>query len=262
MINKKQKIWAIGDPHGCYDEFMLLFKKLKEAGLNFETDTVVVLGDLIDRGPKSKEVIEQCIKWSNKYKNFVCLHGNHENLMLDALIGKGQIYHSYDLWWMQGGRETFESYLPEDRTIYEKAITQVMDVIPTEHIDWLRTRPYYFDSENYFFVHAGIPKKTSLKDFKKQLDGGDATSKYNAIWIRDEFIDSIKDWGKKIIFGHTADGSGNYNWKRLGMKSVPFQPIIKENKIGLDTAVCPPSSYGLTAIELPSENFYFVPSNK
>lgn len=251
------KIFAIADIHGCYDTLIALMKKLP---LDKEKDTVVFMGDYVDRGPKTKQVIDQMIEWEKQYPHWKFLYGNHEDLMLDALIGKGQIYHSYDLWWGQGGRETFESYIPPERTVYEKAITQVLDVIPAEHIDWLRTRAYYFDSKDYFFVHAGIPKKTSLEDFKTQIDNGDATAKYNSIWIRDEFIDSVKDWGKKIIFGHTADGTGRYNWKRHDHMINPLQPIIRDNKIGIDCAVCPPSAEKLCAIELPSEEFYFQES--
>lgn len=233
------KIFAIGDIHGCYKSLMALMKKLP---IDRKRDIVVFLGDYIDRGPRSRQVIERLMKWEKKYPHWVFLFGNHEDLMLDSLIGDGQIYHSYDLWFHQGGKETFESYVPRKRTVYEKSITQVKDVISWEHLNWLRLRPHYFDSKGYFFVHAGVVPDMSLKALKKELDKGTYEFEQAVIWTRDLFIDSPYDWKKKIIFGHTA--------------TPPFDPIIMKNKIGIDTAVCNPKGK-LTAIELPSEKFYF-----
>lgn len=240
----KSRTFAVGDIHGCYDELMLLMEKLKkEAKLDYEKDVVVFVGDHIDRGPKSKQVVTQLMKWKEKYPHWQFLYGNHEDLMLDALIGNGQIYQSYDLWWMQGGKETAQSYIPPDRTMYEKAISSVKDSIPWKHLDWLRNLPYYYENEDYFFVHAGIPPKLTLGEFKLKIDQNDAETKKQAIWIRDEFIDNTKYWGKKIIYGHTVVPS--------------FQPVVKENKIGIDTAICAVNGTGrLIAIELPVEKFY------
>ena|SRR4030042_3645128 len=241
------KYFVIGDVHGCYDELMLLFKKLKkEAGLIPEKDILVFLGDYIDRGPKSSKVIKQMIIWEKKYPHWQFLYGNHEDLMLDALLYKGRVYHSYDLWWGQGGRETFLSYVSKKLTQYEKSILQVNQVILPEHLKWLADRPIYFENKEYFFVHAGIPSHTSLEEFKNKVDKNIDDMRYIAIWIRDEFINSIKPWGKKIIFGHTA--------------IEPFGPIIQKNKIGIDCAVCPPTLNALCAVELPSEKFFFQKS--
>jgi serine/threonine protein phosphatase 1 len=202
---------------------------------------------LIDRGPDSKKVIEQCMKWEKKYKHWRFLYGNHEDLMLDALIGNGKIYHSYDLWWQQGGKQTAYSYLPKKIDEYEKAISQPKDYINWKHLDWLRKRPYYYETENYFFVHAGIPPHTSLQQFTEAIDNGREDMKYQAIWIRDGFIDNMRPWSKKIIFGHTCD-------------PLSFEPIVMKNKIGIDTGVCPSANNKLTAIELPAEKFYFQKS--
>lgn len=234
---------------------MALMKKLP---INKSKDTVVFMGDYIDRGSRSKQVVEQMMKWENKYPHWKFLYGNHEDLMLDALIGKGQIYHSYDLWWMQGGKETTASYIPPEWTVYERAITNTMDVIPFEHIEWLRTRPYYHDSEKYFFVHGAVIPDTSLDDLKKGLDEGRRDFQQAVIWGRDLFIESSQDWGKKIIFGHTADSQGRYyNSKNPWGKKQKFMPIVKKNKIGIDCAVCPSACNKLCAVELPSEKFYF-----
>lgn len=239
------KTFAIGDIHGCYDELMALMDKLKsEAHLNPKKDVVVFLGDYIDRGPKSKQVVSQLIEWNKKYPHWQFLYGNHEDLMLDALVYKGKIYDMYDLWWGQGGKETAHSYFPEGMSKYDMAISQPKDHILPEHLDWLRQRPFYWENEDYFFVHGGIPLATELEDIRKESESEDM--RYKVIWARDEFIYDQKDYGKKIIFGHTPGPN--------------FNPWVFDNKIGIDTAVCPSANNKLTAVELPNEKFYSVPA--
>ncbi len=249
------KIFAIGDIHGCYAELLFLMNKLRrEAGLNHKKDTVVFLGDYIDHGPDSKKVIERLMFWQKKYPHWKFLYGNHEDLMLDALVYNGRIYHSYDLWWMQGGKETAQSYIPSDRTEYEKAISSVKDNIPFEHLEWLRNLPIYYETDKYFFVHGGVKPDLSLKEQKKALKGRFGEElKQEMLWIRDEFIESDFDWGKKIVFGHSI--ASKAWWGKFG------QPIIMKNKIGLDGAVCAKKlGSNLIAVELPAEKFYFQES--
>ncbi len=254
------RTFVVGDIHGCYEEMhKLILKLMTHHDMNPRKDRLVFLGDYTDRGPDSKKVIDKLMEWEKKYPHWVFLYGNHEDLMLDALVRKLIRYDNYNLWWKQGGKETFESYVPPERSLYEKSITQVLDVIPAEHLKWLMDRPYYFEDENYFYVHAGVIPNMSLEELKPHLDeAGDNDFKYEVIWTRDKFIDSTYDWGKKIIFGHTADGNGQYyNPANQWGKNQKLKPIVKKNKIGIDTAVCPPSSNGLTILELPTEKFYF-----
>jgi serine/threonine protein phosphatase 1 len=255
-MNTPQKIFAIGDPHGCYKSMMALIDKLP---IDKENDILVFLGDYIDRGPRSKQIISQLMKWNRIYPKWQFLFGNHEDLMLDALVYNGRQYHSYDLWWMQGGKETTKSYVPKNRSTYERALSSPKDVIPYSHLKWLMERPYYYETEEYFFVHAGVIPNMSLGKLKRKLDFPlPNDEKQNAIWIRDQFIDSDCDWGKKIIFGHTTDGLGQYyNPANKWGKNQKFMPIVKKNKIGIDCAVCPSACERICALELPSETFYF-----
>lgn len=237
-----KKTFVISDLHGCYDELMALYKQLP---IDPEKDRMVFTGDYIDRGLQSKQVIEQLMEWKEKYPHWVVLYGNHEDLMLDALLYGGRVYGSFDLWWNQGGKETFQSYLPEGFSRYEKAIMQVKDVIPQEHLLWLASLPRYFEDESYYYVHGGLVPGKKPED----------TDPHDLIWIRDQFIDSPYDWGKKVIFGHTPDTRGEYyNPSNPWGKNQKFMPIVKKNKIGIDTAG---NSYRLTAVELPTEKFYF-----
>lgn len=256
------KTFVVGDLHGHFDQFMLLIDKItKEVNYNPESDTLIQLGDLVDGGSQTKQVIDWCIEDKKKYPHHQFLYGNHEDLMLDALVYNGRIYDSYDLWWNQGGRETYQSYLPSNLSAYEKAISQVKDHIPFEHLDWLRNLPYYFEDENYFFVHAGIPNNTSFADFKEKIDKNDEQIKQEAIWIRDEFLQSNKDWGKKIIFGHTIFPYGPYEGTNpeTGKKTRQYGfPFIQKNKIGIDGMMH--NQGNLICLQLPEEKFYFQES--
>lgn len=236
---KKNKIFAISDIHGHYDELMALYKKLP---INPKRDTLIIMGDHIDRGPDSRKVVEQLIKWKKKYPHWQFLYGNHEDLMLDSLVYGGRIYDSFYLWYRQGGKETTYSYMPEGLSLLEQALVRPENIIPEEHLLFLASLPRYYETDDYIFVHGGVKPGKSVED----------TDPQDLIWIRDEFIDSDYDWGKKIIFGHTAVPV------KLGEDIVDFLPIVKENKIGIDTAVCSPSGNGkLSALELPIEKFYF-----
>lgn len=250
---KSSKIFAVGDVHGCYKTMMALMKKLP---IDRKKDTVVFLGDYVDRGPRSKQVIDRLMKWQEKYPHWRFLMGNHEDLMLDALLYKGQIYHSYDLWYNQGGLQTARSYFPPGFSKYDMAISQPKDHIKWKHLNWMRDRDIYYETDDYFFVHGGIPPGTSIEMIKSLLLDGGLTNpvRQSMLWARDEFIFSKYDWGKKIIFGHSADYDGKY---ACPPGSSTFEPIVRKNKIGIDCAVCPPARNKLCALQLPKEKFYF-----
>ena len=226
------KIFAFSDVHGCYDEMMGLYKQLP---INPKKDQLIVLGDFIDRGPDTKKVVEQLMAWKKKYPHWVILYGNHEDLMLDTLMYNGRIYDDFNLWYHQGGRETFYSYIPEDTTDYERAIMQVEDAIPQEHLEWIAALPRFYQTDKYIFVHGGVKPGKTVEETETQ----------DILWLRDEFIDSDYDWKKLVVFGHTP------NMFDLGM------PIIMNNKIGIDGAVGASGYKNLIGLELPSKNFYF-----
>ncbi len=241
-----QKYFAIGDLHGHYDELMLLYEKLlEEANLNPTQDVLVFLGDFVDGGPGANKVIGHMINWEKQYPHWKFLLGNHDDIMIDW-IEKGGKYQSspgWDIWLSQGGRATIQSYFPEQN--FEGRSPLLMHdfakKINKEHLDWLKGLPLYFDTEEYFFVHAGLLPGLNIEEHKKALEGEKAEDiNEQMLWIREQFIDSTYDWGKKIIFGHTANPTG---------------PIIKKNKIGIDTL--PRHEGFLTAVELPAEKFYY-----
>lgn len=248
----------MSDIHGCYDDLMAMWDLLiKEADFNPKEDVLGILGDFVDRGPDSAKVVQQLIDWQKEYPHFFVLLGNHEDFMTDCLIYNHRTYGSWDLWWQQGGKETAHSYYPKGMSKYDMAISQPKDHIKTQHLEWMASLPIYHEDEKYFYVHGGVLPEVRLEEQVRLLQEG-ALDEQEAIrkaflWARDLFIDSKWDWGKKIIFGHTADSRGKWHPERKR-----FQPIVMDNKIGIDTAVCPPTSNKLTCVELPSEKIWQV----
>lgn len=244
------KTWCIGDIHGCYRELMALYKKLLKAGLVPENDIVVFLGDYSDRGPDSKKVISQLIKWHKQYPHWVFLYGNHEDIFLNWYYGK-QNYQEDAQWscfLYNGGKETLKSY----------GLSEPVRKFPKSHIEFITTVPkLLYETDKYIFVHGGLIPETSIENIRMLLKNEveRETILQALIWARDEFINSEYDWNKKVIFGHTP--ASKAYWGTFG------QPIIMKNKIGIDGAVCS-SKLGsnLIAIELPEEKFYFIESFK
>lgn len=234
------KLFAVGDIHGHFIELTEVVKTLTtEAGLQPDTDTVVFLGDYVDSGPNTREVVEQLMEWDARYPHWRFLKGNHEDLMLDALVYNFRKYGDFYLWWNQGGRETAHSYLPADASAYERAIMQPREYIPPHHLEWLNNRPLTHEQDGYVFVHAGFAPRIGLAG-QREVD---------MLWIRELFINSDWDFdGKRVVFGHT-----------------PFEePLVMPNKIGIDTMFHDVGK--VTAVELNTTNphadptFYFSKS--
>lgn len=244
------RTFAIGDIHGHFDQWIRLYDKIKkEAKFNPKKDQLIFLGDIIDGGDQTKQMLDWLMKMTKKYPHWKVLFGNHEDLMIDALCRNGKVYGSFDLWYQQGGRQTFQSFLPEGISAYEKAVSQIKDHITDKYIDFINSWPLFYENDKYFFVHAGLKPGLKIAEHKEllknitveKLDKAESLLQH-MIWTRDEFIESDYDWGKKIVFGHTATHS----------------PIVRNNKIGIDMMFHNDGS--LCALELPVEKFYFEES--
>lgn len=195
--------YIIGDIHGYLDKLLSLMKVLKS---NFQDDdTFVFLGDYIDRGYHSYEVIEFLISLSKK-ANTVFLTGNHEVMLKNYLAGDdfhGMFLHN-------GGRATIESY---KRNIKKFRL-------PYTHEIFLNNLDNYFEGEDFIAVHAGLnPSVEKIEDQNKQ----------DMIWIREAFFNSSRRWEKTIIFGHTPTTIIH------GSEPVYFNDL--KNIIGVDSGV-------------------------
>lgn len=167
------RILAIGDIHGSLDKLRML---MGEIDWNPEQDTLIFIGDYVDRGPDSAGVIDHLLGLMNWSEKIICLRGNHEQMFLDFLEGRNHQTFLYN-----GGQATIESYGG-----FEAGV-------PEEHYQFLQALPLYYESDNYIFVHAGLRPAVPLD----QQDDRDL------LWIREEFIESEFDFGKIVVFGHT-----------------------------------------------------------
>src|SRR5699024_10115529 len=158
------RILAISDIHG---ELELFTQLLKKVNYKPKEDELILLGDYIDRGPDSAGVLEKVREL--KAQGALVLRGNHDQMMLDAYQGKEK---AWDRWIRNGGQATLESYDPE---------TDGDSLPDTEdfkrHIKLIESLPYYYETDDYIFVHAGIqPGKTAQE-----------TDPHELIWIREKF---------------------------------------------------------------------------
>jgi len=192
------KIFAVGDVHGRFD----LLKKAFDAIGPLDADKrIVMLGDYVDRGAESAECIDFLIaaQASNtEAQELVCLMGNHERMMLDALIN-GSNYGYMSSWLMNGGIETLESY---GAAIPGGIVTSdPLRYIPTEHVDWLNGLPLSYETDNLFFVHAGVNPDRPLNDQKEK----------DLLWIREYFLKTDRGSAqeKHIVHGHTPHPHDN-----------------------------------------------------
>jgi len=211
------KIFAVGDIHGSFDKLEAMMDVLpwdRDAG-----DLLLFIGDYVDRGPRSRDVVELLVQLKRAGGNFAFLKGNHEKMLLDFYVEqKDQM-----LYVANGGAETIASYV-------EGAIGRKAFVLPEDHLEFLLSLKLYHETEDYIFVHAGLRDGIPLPEQNEE----------DLLWIREEFIYSAYDWTKRVIFGHTALET----------------PFVTPGKIGIDTGAVYGNK--LTAVELPAMKFYQV----
>ena len=208
---------AIGDIHGCVHTLRQMLELLCPE----PKDRIIFLGDYVDRGPFSAEVIEELLSFGMMFPKTVFLKGNHEDMMLRCISGEEEWVDSFVL---NGGLQTIESY----KHLFGG---EGFDAVPEKHVSFLRTLPTFHESELAYYVHAG---------FCPGLDPGKDTDE-NRLWIRDPFLRAEHDFGKLVVHGHTP-------------KKEPFRGLYRA---GIDTGCV----FGnkLTAYIVTEDKFVFVP---
>lgn len=214
------KTIVIGDIHGCHSSLTALLEQVAHLA-----DTIVFLGDYVNRGPHSKDVLATIIALQQNHPRVIPLMGNHERMFLNYIEGleSSTFLHA-------GGYETLKSYHIPTETNPEHRKNK----IPTNHRRFLQSLPLKWEDQHAIYVHAGFQPKRHLSQQTSQW----------CLWVRDKFIKSTYDFGKPVIFGHT----------------VFPKPHITDTKIGIDTGAV----YGgqLTALLLPDKEFFTAPGEK
>lgn len=168
---------VIGDIHGCHVALDVLLSKLEVTA----DDTVVVLGDAVDRGPGTRQVIDRLLELQQTCR-LIFILGNHEEMMLDAIDGGGWLSG----WIEFGGRETLESYGGD------------FEHIPEAHIDFLRSGRDYFETDREICIHATLDSSVPLAEQTPQC----------LRWNKLTGMELPHPSGKRIICGHTPVTTG------------------------------------------------------
>lgn len=212
---------AISDIHGRLDEFRLL---LKRARYNFQEDRLVLLGDYVDRGMKSRHVLNYIMQLQGDNPHIFPLRGNHDQMMIDAFRKNED-----SICLNNGGLVTLQSYVgldffdPDDPFNWDR-YTEAKKFFRNHfmhHIEYLENLPYYFEWDNHIFVHAGI--NPFYEEWRRQpVD--------DFLWIRDIFYNNTTGLDQVVVFGHTPT-QHLHNSKD---NDIWFDP--KGDKIGIDGA--------------------------
>lgn len=211
---------AIGDIHGCAASLEALLEAIDPA----ENDHLLFIGDYIDRGPDSRGVIDQLIAL-DKTHECTFLRGNHEALMLNYLdLG------AFNLWRINGGITTMQSYISDDGSAVE---------IPEEHEQFVRDTKLYYETNDYFFVHAGLKADLTIQENLDQF--GEEVF----LWERGHLEASSFAWEKPVVCGHTPHAD----------------PVDREKLLMIDTGCVyhdQPEMGTLTAVRLPQRTYIEV----
>lgn len=226
-----ERVYAIGDIHGRLDLFAAMIRAIEQddAARQPAEVSVVILGDLVDRGPHSAGVLKAVRLWQ-AVRNLRIVCGNHEEMFLASYdnlsIFKGFLYY--------GGRETVLSY-PVDAEAFqaaelEEAQAMMIDAVPREDVEFIAGFEDFVLIGDYLFVHAGIrPGQPLLEQSLQEMR-----------WIREPFL-SHSGWHEHmVVHGHT----------------IADEPEITHNRIGIDTGAY--MSGRLTALVLEGEQRWLI----
>ena len=224
-------LYAIGDVHGCARTLDALLDRLAtDAGRPLgASDTLVFVGDYVDRGPDSPGVLDRAIRLeaaaeAGEGPQCVFLRGNHDQMMLDYAAGTGDT----EVWWMNGGRTTLAAYQERGDL-----------VLPQDHLGFLHRTPLVAERDGFAFVHAGLDTRRTVAENLADPDPG------IVLWTREHLARDLSKWETPVVCGHTP---------------VP-EPINTPHLVGIDTGAVfagRPGFGRLTAVALPERRFVAV----
>jgi serine/threonine protein phosphatase 1 len=229
--NENTRVYAIGDIHGRLDLLDRLIAAIKKDAKEHGGDSLTVtLGDYVDRGPKSRGVLDR-LSVNPFPGDFVALRGNHEALLEGFIADPKTGLH----WQHLGGLETLHSFgvrvsrLKGERN-YEQASKELRAALTPEQMKFLASLKMSLTVGRYFLCHAGVRPGVAL-DRQRDED---------LLWIRDEFLDSDMDFGKVVVHGHTP----------------VVEPQVRRNRINIDTGAF--ATGRLTCVVLEGDRHRFI----
>jgi serine/threonine protein phosphatase 1 len=236
-VPKGYRAYAVGDVHGRLDLLDRLLGQIEAdvARRPARHNLLIMLGDLIDRGPDSRGVVERMRTYRHDAIKPYFLAGNHEEVLLRILKGERGMLAD---WLKYGGAECLLSY-DCDPTMFDArneraALAAIARAIPTEHATFLASFVDTLRLGDYLFVHAGIRPGVDLS----------LQSQSDLRWIRSPFLDSEGDHGVVVVHGHSIN------------------PMVEQlpNRIGIDTGAY--RTGVLTALALEGESRWILDTSE
>jgi len=197
---RRGRTFVIGDIHGCLDEVNRLLEHLDPTS----ADTLVFLGDYVDRGPQSRHVIERLLRLRTEAAHCVFLKGNHEDMLLGYLGGRG---HHGDMFLHNGGDATLRSY-----GVDPPSVPRAREAVPPAHMEFLESLILEYRHGRFLCAHAGVDPRRPLESQREE----------DLLWIRDDFLFNAHPFPYTVVFGHTP--------QRDVLVDLPY-------KIGIDTGL-------------------------
>jgi len=211
-----RRVYAIGDIHGRDDLFDQIIGLIRADNANRGEArvSIILLGDLIDRGPQSAAVVERAMELRREFPGTRLIIGNHEECFLAALTGDvGRVRYFMRI----GGEATVRSYWNDHVSFanasFETIAERLPALVPQEHIDFLGLGEDLIEIGDYAFVHAGIRPGVPLAE--------QALSDLR--WIRSDFLDNLEDHGKIIVHGHSITAGPDEQVNRIGIDTGAYR---------------------------------------
>lgn len=218
----EKRAFVIGDIHGCYKTFAsLLFDKLKIR----KQDKIYLLGDYIDRGPSSKDVVDLIIKLIyNEYSVFPIM-GNHEQMLVDSVHS----FSEFESWKLNGSAFTLKSFGVNHPYRLKKY-----------YLDFFRQLRYYYVTDDFIIVHGGLNF-----DVHNPLE-----DTFSMVWTRNKYVLNDKIGGRRLIVGHTPVSMKNIRKSLHTSKIMLDAGCVYLNRIPVMGFLC--------ALELNTMKLSFV----
>ena len=212
-----ERIYAIGDVHGRIDLFAQLLGMVRADGAarGAMPTRIILLGDVVDRGPSSCDLVAQLIALTTRSERILVLKGNHEDAMIGSLDGDLAIL---DIWLGIGGDATLASWGVDADLLAHRRLADILREgrrrIGEATLAWLRRLPLTARSGDYLFVHAGIRPGVPLKRQTPE----------DMMWIGADFIQSEARHPAVIVHGHTvAEDGPEFHPRRIGVDTGAYR---------------------------------------
>lgn len=209
-----ERYYVVGDIHGRLDLYEALIDAIEadDAAQSGGESHIILLGDLVDRGPDSAGVVARTRRWQKK-RSVRVLAGNHEEMFLNAFKKPEVLRHFLK----HGGRETILSYGLAKKKFnamtLDELFEQLPDLIPKKERKYIASFEDMIVAGDYLFVHAGIDPSLTLEEQKRS----------DLLWIRDRFLNHEGPLEKVVVHGHTIFDSVMDCGNRIGIDTGAFR---------------------------------------